>query len=69
MSPKFAARRFELDPTYVVILGLSKLGVIQLPERQVRPIWPDNGEAAPPAADGLRAEPVRDPEQALAGAE
>lgn len=29
MSPNFAARRFELDPTYPIIVLLSKLGVIQ----------------------------------------
>jgi stearoyl-CoA desaturase (delta-9 desaturase) len=29
MSPNFAARRFELDPTYPVIVVLAKLGILQ----------------------------------------
>jgi hypothetical protein len=30
MSPNFAARRFELDPTYPVIKVLAALGIIDL---------------------------------------
>jgi stearoyl-CoA desaturase (delta-9 desaturase) len=30
MSPNFAARKFEIDPTYPVIKALDWLGVIQL---------------------------------------
>lgn len=29
MSPNFAARRFELDPTYPIILFLHKLGIVR----------------------------------------
>lgn len=34
MSPNFAARRFELDPTYLVMRGLRAVGIIQMPKQQ-----------------------------------
>lgn len=34
MSPNFAVRWFELDPTYLVMRILNKLGVISMPKRQ-----------------------------------
>jgi stearoyl-CoA desaturase (delta-9 desaturase) len=54
MSPNFAARRFELDPTYPVILVLAKLGIIKNVSPQ-RARYPHerkaNEEAAPLAAE------------------
>jgi stearoyl-CoA desaturase (delta-9 desaturase) len=65
MSPKFAARRFELDPTWTVISLLSRVGVLKLPERSVRPIWPDS--TSPEHGDAATGgEPVHEAENALA---
>jgi stearoyl-CoA desaturase (Delta-9 desaturase) len=47
MSPNFAARRFELDPTYPVIWLFSKLGVIQNLSNQ-RARFPHERRAAEP---------------------
>jgi stearoyl-CoA desaturase (delta-9 desaturase) len=41
MSPKFSARRFELDPTWYVIRALSSLGIIRLAANSTLPVWPD----------------------------
>lgn len=35
-SPKFAARWFEIDPTYPVLVLLDKLGVIRLEKQSIR---------------------------------
>jgi stearoyl-CoA desaturase (delta-9 desaturase) len=52
MSPNFAARRFELDPTYPVILVLAKLGIIKnvSPQRARYPHERKANEEAPPLA-------------------
>ena len=42
MSPNFAARWFEIDPTYPVIRILGAVGIIQIPER-------DRSAKLPPA--------------------
>jgi len=34
MSPNFGVRWFELDPTYLAILGFSALGILDLPDRR-----------------------------------
>jgi len=64
MSPKFSVRRFELDPTWLVIAGLARLGVLELSPRRELPAWPERTEA--PAEDTARTEPVADAERALA---
>jgi hypothetical protein len=48
-------RRFELDPTWYVIRGLVRLGVIQLSDRAVQPVYPD------PSPSAASAEPASDP--------
>ena len=63
MSPQFSVRRFELDPTWLVIKALARVGVLELPARRERPAWPERADAPEAAA---QAEPVTDVESALA---
>ena len=67
MSPKFSVRRFELDPTWLVIAGLARLGVLELSPRRELPAWPERSAEAP-AEETALAEPVAvaEAEQALA---
>jgi stearoyl-CoA desaturase (Delta-9 desaturase) len=67
MSPKFSVRRFELDPTLLVIAGLARLGVLELSPRRELPAWPERSAEAP-AEETALAEPVAvaEAEQALA---
>jgi stearoyl-CoA desaturase (delta-9 desaturase) len=55
MSPNFAARRFELDPTYPAIVLLDKLGIIEIatPQRMRYPRRPEteSDHEAPVAAE------------------
>jgi stearoyl-CoA desaturase (Delta-9 desaturase) len=51
MSPNFAARWFEVDPTYPVIWAFDKLGIIDLQHNPQRARWtPQDRVAQPPAA-------------------
>jgi stearoyl-CoA desaturase (delta-9 desaturase) len=45
MSPNFAARRFEIDPTWQVMRLLAKVRVIQIATPQ-RAVYPPLREAA-----------------------
>lgn len=47
MSPNFAARRFELDPTYPIILLFAKLGIIKDLSPQRAHVREANGSALP----------------------
>lgn len=54
MSPNFAARRFELDPTYPVIVLLDKLGAIKIATPQ-RMRYPRRAEPETEAAVAVAA--------------
>ena len=45
MSPNFAARRFEIDPTWQVMKLLAKAGVIELATPQMA-VYPEPAHAA-----------------------
>lgn len=52
MSPTFAARWFEVDPTYVIMRGLHAVGIIDLGAKPQTIRWP----AAPPVDDAIGAD-------------
>jgi stearoyl-CoA desaturase (delta-9 desaturase) len=55
MSPNFAARWFEIDPTYPVIVLLDKLGIIEIATPQ-RMRFPRKVEASEPSVPATAAE-------------
>jgi len=52
MSPNFAARKFEIDPTYPIIVLLDKIGIIKIatPQRMRYPRRPETEESEAPVA-------------------
>jgi stearoyl-CoA desaturase (delta-9 desaturase) len=40
MAPNFAARKFELDPTYPIIVVLNALGIIHLADKPQKSVYP-----------------------------
>jgi stearoyl-CoA desaturase (Delta-9 desaturase) len=52
-SPDFAARWFEVDPTWQVMRVLSKVGVIRITTPQ-RAVYPEPRELARPSASGAQ---------------
>jgi stearoyl-CoA desaturase (delta-9 desaturase) len=50
MSPNFAARWFELDPTWQIMRLLAWIGLIQISTPQ-RAVWPSVPLMVPNAAD------------------
>jgi stearoyl-CoA desaturase (delta-9 desaturase) len=52
MSPNFAARKFEIDPTYPIIVLLDKIGIIKIatPQRMRYPRRPEPEESEAPVA-------------------
>lgn len=44
MSPNFAARWFEIDPTWIAIKGMARLGIVRLPPRAQRMRWTNDEE-------------------------
>lgn len=53
-SPNFAARKFEIDPTWQVMRVLAKLGVIRIATPQ-RAVWPEPRREAAHDAGAARA--------------
>jgi stearoyl-CoA desaturase (delta-9 desaturase) len=47
MSPNFAARWFEVDPTWTVIRGFAALGIIKLADKPQRMRWTPAQAVAP----------------------
>jgi stearoyl-CoA desaturase (delta-9 desaturase) len=60
MSPRFAARWFEIDPTYPIILLLEKVGIIEnlSPQRARYPRARSEAAALPPSGEPAALEAV-----------
>ena len=55
-SPKFSARRFELDPGWIAIRIFARLGILEMAEKTIRPAWPAGSGSADEAPEaGLAA--------------
>jgi stearoyl-CoA desaturase (delta-9 desaturase) len=59
MSPNFAVRWFEVDPTWILIRGMAAIGIIKLAARPQRMRWSaaelEPAVAVEPISDGSRA--------------
>lgn len=51
MAPNFAARRFELDPTWFVIRLFAALGIVRLPAKVQKMRWQPQDRLSTPASD------------------
>jgi len=54
MSPRFAARWFEVDPTYPIIWLLAQVGIVKDLSPQRATVRPRGVAAAPPAVEAPR---------------